>query len=59
MHAWLDWTCVTAGLAAALLPVQRIVLSTRNVGPQHFRASTGPSSTTSTRLLLTDPAWSW
>ena len=55
VHAWLDWTCVTAGVAAALLPVQRIVLSTRNVGPHHFPRFYWPFFRDLYALLLDDP----
>lgn len=55
VHAWLDWTCVTAGVAAALLPVRRIVLSTRNVGPHHFPRFYWPFFRDLYALLLTDP----
>jgi len=36
VHAWLDYTNVKAGLAAALIGIPRIVLSTRNVAPNNF-----------------------
>jgi glycosyltransferase involved in cell wall biosynthesis len=36
VHAWLDWSNVRAGLAAALTGVPRIILSGRNVNPTHF-----------------------
>jgi glycosyltransferase involved in cell wall biosynthesis len=36
VHAWLDWSNVRAGLAAALAGVPRIVLSGRNLNPTHF-----------------------
>ncbi|WP_333670440.1 glycosyltransferase [Elioraea tepidiphila] len=36
VHAWLDWDCVRAGLAAAIAGVPRIVLSGRNLAPYHF-----------------------
>lgn len=36
VHAWLDWDCVRAGLAAAMAGVPRIVLSGRNLAPYHF-----------------------
>jgi glycosyltransferase involved in cell wall biosynthesis len=36
VHTWLDYTNVKAGLAAALIGVPRIVLSTRNVAPNNF-----------------------
>jgi glycosyltransferase involved in cell wall biosynthesis len=36
VHTWLDYTNVKAGLAAALIGVPRIVLSTRSVAPSNF-----------------------
>jgi glycosyltransferase involved in cell wall biosynthesis len=36
VHVWLDYTNVKAGLAAALIGVPRIVLSTRSVAPNNF-----------------------
>jgi glycosyltransferase involved in cell wall biosynthesis len=36
VHAFLDWSNVRAGMAAALAGVPRIVLSGRNVNPSHF-----------------------
>jgi glycosyltransferase involved in cell wall biosynthesis len=36
VHAFLDWSSVRAGMAAALAGVPRIVLSGRNVNPSHF-----------------------
>jgi glycosyltransferase involved in cell wall biosynthesis len=36
VHAWLDWSCVRAGLAAALAGTPRIILSGRNLNPSHF-----------------------
>ena len=36
VHAFLDWSNVRAGVAAALAGVPRIVLSGRNVNPSHF-----------------------
>jgi glycosyltransferase involved in cell wall biosynthesis len=36
VHAWLDYTNVKAGLAAALIGIPRIVLSTRSVAPNNF-----------------------
>ena len=36
VHTWLDYTNVKAGLAAALIGVPRIVLSTRSVAPNNF-----------------------
>jgi len=36
VHAWLDWNNVKAGLAAAVIGVPRIVLSTRSVTPDNF-----------------------
>jgi glycosyltransferase involved in cell wall biosynthesis len=36
VHAWLDYTNVKAGLAAALIGIPRIVLSTRSVAPDNF-----------------------
>ena len=36
VHAWLDWSNVRAGIAAAMAGVPRIVLSCRNLNPSHF-----------------------
>jgi glycosyltransferase involved in cell wall biosynthesis len=36
VHAWLDSPNISAGIAAVLAGVPRIVLSTRNVNPTHF-----------------------
>lgn len=36
LHAWLDHSSVCAGLAALLAGVPRVILSGRNVSPQHF-----------------------
>lgn len=36
VHSWLDATNIKAGIAAALVGVPRIILSTRNVAPFHF-----------------------
>ncbi len=36
VHAWLDWSNIRAGLAAALAGVPRILLSGRNLSPPHF-----------------------
>lgn len=36
VHAWQDATNIKAGIAAALVGVPRIVLSTRNMAPIHF-----------------------
>ena len=36
VHAFLDWSNVRAGMAAALAGVPRVVLSGRNVNPSHF-----------------------
>ena len=37
VHAWLDYTNTTAGLAALLAGVPRVVLGLRNVNPSHFK----------------------
>lgn len=55
VHAWLDWTNVTAGVAALLLPVPRIVISTRNVAPHRFPRFHWPFYAELYRLLLEDP----
>lgn len=55
VHAWLDWSSVVAGLAAMLLPVRRIVLSTRNVGPHNFPTLDQPFFREMYRILLRDP----
>ncbi|HVJ53368.1 MAG TPA: glycosyltransferase [Aliidongia sp.] len=36
VHAWLDWSNIRAGLAAALAGVPKIVISGRNLNPRHF-----------------------
>lgn len=36
VHAWLDHSCVCAGVAALMAGVPRVVLSGRNVSPIHF-----------------------
>lgn len=36
VHAWLDHSCVCAGLAALMAGVPRVLLSGRNVSPIHF-----------------------
>jgi glycosyltransferase involved in cell wall biosynthesis/predicted O-methyltransferase YrrM len=36
VHAWLDYDCVRAGIAAAIAGVPRIVLSGRNLAPYNF-----------------------
>jgi glycosyltransferase involved in cell wall biosynthesis len=36
VHAWLDWSNVRAGLAAALAGVPTVLLSGRNLSPRHF-----------------------
>jgi glycosyltransferase involved in cell wall biosynthesis len=40
VHAWLDWSNVRAGMAAALAGVPRILLSGRNLSPRHFLLNT-------------------
>jgi glycosyltransferase involved in cell wall biosynthesis len=55
VHAWLDWSSIVAGLAASLLPVRRIVLSTRNVGPHNFPSLDQPFFREMYRILLRDP----
>lgn len=37
VHSWLDYTNVTAGLAAVLCGVPKIVLGCRSLGPIHFQ----------------------
>jgi glycosyltransferase involved in cell wall biosynthesis len=36
VHAWLDWSSIRAGIAAALAGVPKIVLCGRNLNPSHF-----------------------
>jgi glycosyltransferase involved in cell wall biosynthesis len=36
VHAWLDETNIKAGIAAVLVGVPKVVLSTRSVAPNHF-----------------------
>jgi glycosyltransferase involved in cell wall biosynthesis len=36
VHAWLDWSNIRAGLAAALAGVPKILISGRNLNPTHF-----------------------
>jgi glycosyltransferase involved in cell wall biosynthesis len=54
VHAWLDYTNVKAGLAAALIGVPRIVLSTRSVAPNNF-ALFQPYMREGYRLLAAHP----
>jgi|RhiMetdeSRZDD1v2_1073273.scaffolds.fasta_scaffold180374_2 glycosyltransferase involved in cell wall biosynthesis len=54
VHAWLDYTNVKAGLAAALIGVPRIVLSTRSVAPNNF-ALFQPYMREAYRLLAARP----
>ncbi len=36
VHAWLDWSNIRAGLAAALAGVPNVLISGRNLNPSHF-----------------------
>ncbi len=36
LHAWLDHSCVSAGLAGLMAGVPRVILAGRNVSPTHF-----------------------
>lgn len=36
VHAWLDWSNVRAGLAAALAGVPKVLISGRSLNPSHF-----------------------
>jgi glycosyltransferase involved in cell wall biosynthesis len=36
VHAWLDWSNVRAGIAAALAGVPQVLVSGRNLNPSHF-----------------------
>jgi glycosyltransferase involved in cell wall biosynthesis len=54
VHAWLDYTNVKAGLAAALIGVPRIVLSTRSVAPNNF-ALFQPYMREAYRVLAANP----
>lgn len=36
VHAWLDHSCISAGLAALIAGIPRVILSGRNVSPLHF-----------------------
>jgi glycosyltransferase involved in cell wall biosynthesis len=54
VHAWLDYTNVKAGLAAALIGIPRIVLSTRSVAPDHF-ALFQPYMREAYRVLAANP----
>lgn len=55
IHAWQDQTCVLAGVAAAIVGVPRIILSTRNVAPVNF-AYHQPHMRSAYRALSTHPA---
>jgi glycosyltransferase involved in cell wall biosynthesis len=55
VHAWLDYTNVKAGLAAALIGIPRIVLSTRSVAPDNF-ALFQPYMREAYRVLAANPA---
>ena len=55
VHAWLDWSSLVAGFAAILLPVRRVLLSTRNVAPRNFPSLDRPYLRDMYRLLLSDP----
>jgi glycosyltransferase involved in cell wall biosynthesis len=55
VHAWLDYTNVKAGLAAALIGVPRIVLSTRSVPPTNF-GFFQPYMREAYRVLAANPA---
>jgi glycosyltransferase involved in cell wall biosynthesis len=54
VHVWLDYTNVKAGLAAALIGIPRIVLSTRSVAPNNF-ALFQPYMREAYRVLAADP----
>lgn len=56
VHAWLDWNNVKAGLAAAVIGVPRIVLSTRSVTPDKFPLVFQPYMREAYRALAKHPA---
>jgi glycosyltransferase involved in cell wall biosynthesis len=55
VHAWLDYTNAKAGLAAALIGIPRIVLSTRSMAPNNF-ALFQPFMREAYRILAARPA---
>jgi glycosyltransferase involved in cell wall biosynthesis len=55
VHCWLDYSNVRAGLAAVCAGVPRVVLSGRNVGPQHFPYIFEPFMRSAYRALLECP----
>jgi glycosyltransferase involved in cell wall biosynthesis len=54
VHSWLDYVNVRAGLAAAIIGVPRIILSTRSVAPDNF-ALFQPYMRQAYRLLAAHP----
>ncbi len=55
VHAWLDHSCVCAGLAALMAGVPRVVLSGRNVSPIHFPYILKPIMRPAYRAMATRP----
>lgn len=59
VHAWLDHSNVCAGLAALTAGVPRVVLSGRNVGPQHFPYIHQPHMRPAYRAMAKRPEAVW
>ena len=55
VHAWLDHSCVCAGLAALMAGVPRVLLSGRNVSPIHFPYILQPIMRPAYRAMATRP----
>ncbi|MEY3142986.1 MAG: hypothetical protein RLY21_1479 [Planctomycetota bacterium] len=55
VHAWLDHQNIWSGVAALVIGVPHIVLSTRNVNPTHFPYMSQPWFAEWYRLLLRSP----
>jgi glycosyltransferase involved in cell wall biosynthesis len=55
VHAWQDQTSIMAGVAARIVGVPRIILSTRNVAPTHF-AYHQPHMRASYQVLSSEPS---
>jgi len=55
VHAWLDHSCVCAGLAALMAGVPRVLLSGRNVSPVHFPYILQPFMRPAYRAMATRP----
>ncbi|HYN77502.1 MAG TPA: glycosyltransferase [Lamprocystis sp. (in: g-proteobacteria)] len=55
VHAWLDHSCICAGLAALMAGVPRVILSGRNVSPIHFPYIIQPIMRPAYRAMATRP----